>query len=71
MHGTILTIFSLYLCMSKREKGSFAAKFADVRFIFLMMGLFSTYCGVIYNDFSSLPVMIGDSCWTEPKEEEL
>jgi len=36
-----------------------------------MMGLFSTYCGLIYNDFTSLPVMLTDSCWSEPKEEVL
>lgn len=28
------------------------------------MGFFSLYCGLIYNDFSSMPIMIADTCWT-------
>ena len=66
MHGTILLIFSLYLIFSKREKGSFAANFSSVRYLFLLMGIFSTYCGLIYNDFTSMPVMISKTCWSKP-----
>lgn len=68
MHGALLTVFGIYLCMSKREKGTLGAAFAPVRYLFLMMGFFSLYCGLIYNDFTSLPVMIAKTCWDWPEE---
>lgn len=69
MHGAILTGFGIYLCMSKREKGSLAHTLSIARYLILMNGLFSTYCGLIYNDFTSLPVMLTGSCWKEPPEK--
>ena len=30
------------------------------------MGLFSFYCGWMYNDLMSLPIEIGESCWNKP-----
>merc|ERR1712167_100840 len=66
MHGGILTIFGAYLCLSKREKGTLAHSFASVRYIFLMMGICATFCGLIYNGMSSLPVMLSESCWDMP-----
>lgn len=68
MHGALLTIFGLYLIFAKAEKGSFAHNFALVKYLFFMMGLFSFYCGLIYNDFTSLPVMISETCWKEPEQ---
>lgn len=71
MHGAILTVFGLYLCFSKRKPGTLAHSLGMVRHLFLMMGIFAFYCGLIYNDFSSLPVMIADSCWSMPSEEDI
>ena len=39
--------------------------------MFLLMGIFATYCGFIYNDFSSLPVMLSKTCWKMPSEEKV
>ena len=65
MHGFLLTVFASYLCWSKREPGTFAAMLGPVRYMFLLMGLFSFYCGLIYNDFGSLGTQIfGKSCWS-------
>lgn len=65
MHGSLLAAFAIYLCFSKREPGSVGATFAEVRYLFLLMGLFSTYCGAIYNDYTSLATqMFGESCYT-------
>jgi len=35
------------------------------------MGLFSFYCGLIYNDFTSLPIMMAETCWEEPPEQAI
>jgi len=35
-----------------------------MRHFFLLCGIFSVYCGCIYNDFTSLPMyLFGDSCY--------
>jgi len=33
------------------------------RHFYLLMGFFSCYCGFLYNDFSSMPVYLFDSCY--------
>jgi V-type H+-transporting ATPase subunit a len=65
MHGAILTCTGIWLIFSKREKGTLAHSLGPVRYLFFLMGVFAFYCGLIYNDFTSLPVMIADTCWDE------
>lgn len=67
MHGTMLLVFSIWLVNSKRESGLGAA-LGEGRYIFLLMGIFSTFCGFVYNDLSSLPIMLSKSCWELPSE---
>ena len=63
-HGTILLAFSIWLCNAKRSPGSLAESFGPVRYIFLLMGLFSMYCGFIYNDMTSMGTeFFGKSCF--------
>lgn len=65
LHGSLLTAFGIYLCFSKREPGTLAATFASARYILLLMGLFSTFNGAIYNDYTSMGTeMFGPSCYT-------
>jgi V-type H+-transporting ATPase subunit a len=64
LHGAWLTVFAIYLCFSKRAPGTLAESMGSLRYIFLLMGIFSTYCGLIYNDFTSLGTAIfGKSCY--------
>jgi V-type H+-transporting ATPase subunit a len=37
----------------------------SVRYLLLFMGVFSTFCGLIYNDFASLPLYIGNTCFPQ------
>ena len=40
---------------------------APGRHFLLLMGIFSVFCGVIYNDFTSVSMyLFGDSCWDMP-----
>ena len=50
MHGSLLFIFSLYLCLMPDKKNIMH----DARYFLLMSGFFSAYCGLIYNDLSSM-----------------
>lgn len=34
-----------------------------------MMGIFSTFCGLIYNDFLSIPIPISNSCYVLNNDE--
>jgi V-type H+-transporting ATPase subunit a len=75
LHGAMLISFSLILCFSDRKPGSVIYEMGKVRYILLMMGFFSFYCGWIYNDFTSIPLkVIQDTCYNiphDPKEEEV
>jgi V-type H+-transporting ATPase subunit a len=65
MHGTWLFVFAAWLCFADRsDPKSFAGALAPVRYLFLLMGIFSFYMGMIYNDFSSLPIQLfGTTCF--------
>ena len=57
-HGLVLLIFSIYLCVfndsiSKSKSILKPALFA--RYFLLLMGFFAVYCGLLYNDFLSIP----------------
>lgn len=67
MHGALLIIFSLILCFSKRTPGTIMGAFGSIRYLLLLMGFFSFYCGIIYNDFTSIPLkLFGESCYKVP-----
>ncbi len=36
----------------------------SARYLILLMGFFATFCGILYNDFASMPIEIfGGSCY--------
>jgi V-type H+-transporting ATPase subunit a len=67
MHGLWLTCYSVYLCFANRSNpNTIAGQVGHLRYLFLLMGIFSTYCGLIYNDFSSLGTeLMGKSCFNK------
>ncbi|KAK4773664.1 hypothetical protein SAY87_028683 [Trapa incisa] len=62
-HGICLLIGSLILIareskLSKKKLGSFMEMLFGGRFVLLLMAIFSIYCGLIYNEFFSVPFHI-------------
>jgi V-type H+-transporting ATPase subunit a len=64
MHGFMLFVFAVILCFVERKPGSVMEKIGQFRYLLLLMGIFSTFCGFIYNDFTSIPLTLwGGSCY--------
>lgn len=69
-HGIIMTLFALYIVLNERRMGSRRSRLNEVlqtcfdgRYIILLMGIFSIYTGVIYNEFFAVPLDIFGSRW--------
>jgi V-type H+-transporting ATPase subunit a len=59
MHGAMLLAVALWVLASGPENPAYAG-----RHFLLLMGIFATYTGVIYNDYASVPLyLFGDSCY--------
>jgi V-type H+-transporting ATPase subunit a len=65
-HGLVLFLVGVFLCLFDgplRRKAPSMEMLLSLRYIILLMGLFATYCGVIYNDFMAIPIWAFDSCY--------
>jgi len=63
-HGGLLFFFSLFLVLLEPKlRGGYMNDFLFLRYILLLMGFFSFYCGFIYDDFISLPINFFESCY--------
>lgn len=62
-HGLLLIATSLFIMfvVGKNNNMLYSA-----RYLILLMGIFSTFCGFIYNDFFSVPLILFDSCYSSP-----
>ena len=71
MHGAIIAVFSMYLCMADKKPGTVAGAFAPMRYILLLMGLNAFYCGLIYNDFTSMTTsIVAKTCYKVEEDAE-
>jgi len=65
-HGFMLFLVGSILCLFEgpiRRKAPSMAIVLQMRYIILLMGLFATYCGIIYNDFMAIPIWAFESCY--------
>ena len=71
MHGALLITFATILCFSDRKPGTAFGELGKIRYLLLLMGFFSFYCGFIYNDFTSVPLkVIQDTCYNIPHDHK-
>jgi V-type H+-transporting ATPase subunit a len=62
MHGSmVLAAAIVVLIMGEKAVGS---NLWSGRWMLLLMGIFATFCGFIYNDFGSVPIYTFPSCYT-------
>ncbi len=68
-HGLVL--FCVGLAVARSDLGSKPATkpIFDLRYLFLMMGFFSVYCGLIYNDFMGVKMYNADSCYVHKRDQ--
>jgi V-type H+-transporting ATPase subunit a len=72
-HGFMVFAFGLYLCIKNEQLSSQKSALAvmlPARFLILLMGVFATYNGLIYNDFMAIPInAFWGSCYTNEHGE--
>lgn len=61
-HGLGVLIFALIL-LGKPQW--FSRQILDVKWLFLLMGFYAFWCGLIYNDFFAVPLVAHDSCYVQ------
>lgn len=69
-HGSLLLVFGIYLLGQQQSlsKSKDVNALISVKYMVTMMGFFALYCGLIYNDFLSMPLNLFGSCWEEGKK---
>ena len=72
-HSIFLLILALYLIFNNQKlslnKKSIFKTLASARYFLLLMGFFSLFCGLLYNDFLSVPFYF-KSCYPREGESE-
>ena len=64
-HGFVLFNFGAFMCMyNDKLKDSPLGALTSARYLITMMGFFSFFNGICYNDFASIPIW-GGSCFNE------
>lgn len=66
-HGLILLGFGVYMCYYRKElvrNKSMICPLLKARYIFVLMGIFAMFCGMIYNDFAGLNFNFFNTCYT-------
>ena len=68
-HGGVLLGLAIWLTKSAKAKKLLPDVY-PLRYLFLLMGIFSFYSGWIYNEFFSIPLNVFGSCYGEAGHEE-
>ena len=64
-HGLMLLMAGIYLCCFLKDKISILN---DLKYLVLLMGIFAVYCGLVYNEFFSVPFLTQPSCYMKTED---
>ncbi|MCQ2817646.1 MAG: V-type ATPase subunit a family protein [archaeon] len=70
-HGIVLMLFALYLIVFKKYYDgtqSIIKQCIPARYLLFLMGFFGFFCGLMYNDFISIPIDFG-SCYRDGEKD--
>ena len=73
-HGFLIILLSIYIEINRKqiyESNSILKELLQYRYIVMLMGFFSFFCGLIYNDFMSVPLSIFKSCYFNGKDGKI
>lgn len=75
-HGLLMFAFALWVVLNERRMvrrtlGEFMKTCYDGRYMLLLMGLFSIFTGLIYNEFFAIPLDIFGSRWKYIEESDM
>lgn len=65
-HGSVLLAVAVFLMLFGGSLSARIESLRDVyefRYMLFLMAFFSVYCGIMYNDFMSLPLNLFKSCY--------
>lgn len=65
-HGFVLFLAGAVMCLLNDwfiARAPAAEAILKVRYLFLLMGFFATFCGIVYNDFMAIPIFAMDTCY--------
>ncbi len=62
-HGLVVFLLGLILCLNKDGlERTILKPFLEARYFVLLLGFFAVFCGLLYNDFLSIPIYF-NSCY--------
>lgn len=69
-HGILMALFAYYMIRNEKRYDAMGKRMGEMmktcydgRYIILLMGIFSIYTGIIYNEFFAVPIDIFGSRW--------
>jgi V-type H+-transporting ATPase subunit a len=65
-HGFVLFLSGAVMCLGYDflvTKSPAMEGILRVRYLFLLMGFFATFCGIVYNDFMAIPIFAMETCY--------
>lgn len=74
-HGGLLFFFGLFLCHFCEDIRAYLGPrnplngVMQIRYLILLMGFFAAFCGLMYNDFASIPLFFKSSCYLFDRDE--
>lgn len=68
-HGGVVLLFAIWLTNSSKAKKLIPEAYG-IRYLLLLMGIFSFFSGWIYNEFFSIPINVFGSCYGHAEHEE-